>query len=107
MANRVLGIEYAGDRIKIVEVGFGRKLRVFNFAVIDNRNIDPDRRTEQLNHTLQVRGFEAKDAVIAASGGNSEHRLLILPPLSSREMHFVIQREARKLAPAGMAEMLW
>ncbi len=107
MANKVIGIEYAGDRVKIVEVGFGRKLKVFNFAVIDNRNVDPERRTEQLNHTLQVRGFEAKDAVIATAGGNVEHRLLTLPPLSAREMHFVMQRESKKLAPTGMAEMLW
>src|SRR4029077_6501623 len=107
MANRVLGIEYAGDRIKIVEVSFGRKLKVFNFALVDNRNVDPARRTEQLNHTLQTRGFEAKDAIIATSGGNTEHRLLTLPPLSSREMHFVMQRESKKLAPTGMAEMLW
>src|SRR5712692_2731388 len=107
MANRVLGIEFARDRIKIVEVGFSRKLKVFNFAEIDNRNVDPARRTEQLNHALQVRGFEAKDAIIATSGGNSEHRLLTLPPLSTREMHFVMQREAKKLAPTGMAEMLW
>src|SRR5438309_5359324 len=60
-------------RIKIVEVGFGRRLKVFNFAVIDNRNVDPGRHSEQLNHTLQVRGFEAKDAIIAAGGGNAEH----------------------------------
>src|SRR5438876_11492711 len=107
MANRILGIEYGADRIKVVEVTFGRKLKVFNFAVIDNRNVDPARRTEQLNHTLQVRGFEAKEAIIATSGGNSEHRLLTLPPLSTREMHFVMQRESKKLAPTGMAEMLW
>lgn len=107
MANRVLGIEYADDRIKIVEVSFGRRLKIFNFAIIDNRNVDPERRTEQLNHTLHVRGFEAKDAVIATSGGNVEHRLLTLPPLSAREMHFVMQRESKKLAPTGMAEMLW
>jgi Tfp pilus assembly PilM family ATPase/Tfp pilus assembly protein PilN len=107
MANRILGIEYADDRIKIVEVGFGRRLKVFNFAIIDNRSVDPARRAEQLNHTLQVRGFEAKDAVIATSGGNVEHRLLTLPPLSTREMHFVMQRESKKLAPTGMAEMLW
>lgn len=107
MANRILGIEYGADRIKVVEVTFGRKLKVFNFAVIDNRNVDPARRTEQLNHTLQVRGFEAKDAIIATSVGNSEHRLLTLPPLSTREMHFVMQRESKKLAPAGMAEMVW
>lgn len=107
MANRVLGIEYTDDRIKIVEVSFGRRLKIFNFAVIDNRNVEPERRTEQLNHTLQVRGFEAKDAIVATSGGNVEHRLLTLPPLSPREMHFVMQRESKKLAPTGMAEMLW
>src|SRR5438128_11743741 len=107
MANRILGIEYGADRIKVVEVSFGRKLKVFNFAVIDNRNVEPARRTEQLNHTLQVRGFEARDAVITASGGNVEHRLLTLPPLSTREMHFVMQRESKKLAPAGIAEMIW
>src|SRR6185295_602901 len=107
MANRVLGIEYTEDRIKIVEVSFARKLKVFNFAVIDNRSVDPARRTEQLNHTLQTRGFEAKDVVIATSGGNTEHRLLTLPPLSTREMHFVMQRESKKLAPTGMSEMLW
>lgn len=107
MANRVLGIEYAGDVLKIVEVSFGRKLKVFNFAVVDERNVDPGRRTEQLNHTLNTRGFEAKDAIIATSGGNTEHRLLTLPPLSTREMHFVLQRESKKLAPTGMSEMLW
>src|SRR3989304_6851177 len=107
MANKVIGIEYAGDRVKIVEVSFGRKLKIFNFAVIDNRNVDPERRTEQLNHTLQVRGFEGKDTVIATAGGNVEHRLLTLPPFSAREMHCVMQRESKKLAPTGMAEMLW
>ena len=107
MANRVLGIEYADDRIKIVEVSFGRKLKIHNFAIVDNRSVDPARRTEQLNHTLQTRGFEAKDAIIATSGGNTEHRLLTLPPLSTREMHFVMQRESKKLAPTGMSEVLW
>jgi Tfp pilus assembly protein PilN len=107
MANRILGIEYASDRIKIVEVGFARKLKVFNFAEVDTRNVAPERRTEQLNHTLQVRGFLAKEAIIATGGGNTEHRLLTLPPLSAREMHFVMQREAKKLGPAGVAEMLW
>src|SRR5581483_6507250 len=105
--NRVLGIEYAGDRLKIVEVSFGRKLKIFNFAVIDERNVDPARRSEQLNHTLQVRGFEAKEAIITTSGGTTEHRLLTLPPLSTREMHFVMQRESKKLAPTSMNEMLW
>jgi len=107
MANRVLGIEFTQDLIKIVEVSFARKLKVFNFAVIQNANVQPARRTEQLNHTLQVRGFEARDAVIATSGGHVEHRLLTLPPLSRREMHFVMQRESKKLAPSGMTEMLW
>jgi Tfp pilus assembly PilM family ATPase len=107
MANRVLGIEYAGEQIKIVEVGFGRRLKIFNFAVVDNRKVDPARRTEQLNHALQVRGFEARDAIVATAGGTTEHRLLTLPPLSTREMLFVMQREAKKLAPTGMAELLW
>jgi Tfp pilus assembly PilM family ATPase len=82
-------------------------VKVFNFAIVDNRNVEPARRTEQLNHTLQVRGFEAKDAIIATSGGNTEHRLLTLPPLSAREMHFVMARESKKLAPTGLSEMLW
>ncbi len=107
MSNRVLGIEYADDRIKVVEVSFGRRLKIYNFAVIDNRNVDPARRAQQFSHTLQVRGFEAKDAVIAASGGHIEHRLLTLPPLSARELHFVMQREARKIAPTGGNEALW
>lgn len=107
MANRVIGIEYADDRIKIVEVSFARRLKVFNFAVVDNRNVDPLRRAEQLNHTLQIRGFEARDAVMATSGVNVEHRLLTLPPLSGREMHFVMQRESKKIAPSGMNETLW
>jgi len=107
MANRVLGIELTQDQIKIIEVSFGRKLKVFNFAVINNSNVQPERRTEQLNHTLQVRGFEARDAIVATTGGHVEHRLLTLPPLSTREMHFVMQRESKKLAPTGMTEMLW
>ena len=34
MANRILGIEYGADRIKVVEVTFGRKLKVFHFATL-------------------------------------------------------------------------
>ena len=73
MANRILGIEFSPESIKLVEVGFGRRLKVFNFAIVDNRAIDPDRRVDQLNHTLQVRGFEAKDAVVAVNAVQVEH----------------------------------
>ena len=41
MANRVLGIEFSPESIKLVEVGYGRRLKVYNFAIIDNRAIDP------------------------------------------------------------------
>ena len=104
MANRVLGIEFSPESIKLVEVSYGRRLKVYNFAIIDNRAIDPERRLDQLNHTLQVRGFEAKEAVVAATGAQVEHRLLTLPPLSGRELRFVMQREAKKSAPAGVTE---
>ena len=104
MANRVLGIEFSPESIKLVEVGYGRRLKVYNFAIIDNRAIDPGRRLDQLNHTLQVRGFEAKEAVVASNGVQVEHRLLTLPPLSGRELRFVMQREAKKSAPAGVTE---
>ena len=107
MANRVLGIEFSAESIKIVEVGFGRRLKVFNFAILDNRAIDPARRIDQLNHALQVRGFEASEAVVATSGVQVEHKLLTLPPLSGRELRFVMQREAKKSAPAGATETFW
>ena len=107
MAGRILGVEFSEESIKLVEVGYGRRLKVFNFAVIDNRAIDPDRRLDQFNHTLQVRGFEAKDVVVATNGVQVEHRLLTLPPLSGRELRFVMQREAKKSAPAGVTESYW
>ena len=107
MANRILGIEFSPESIKLVEVGYGRRLKVYNFAIVDNRAIDPERRLDQLNHTLQVRGFEAKEAVVAANGVQVEHRLLTLPPLSGRELRFVMQREAKKSAPAGVTETFW
>ena len=107
MANRTLGVEFSPESIKLVEVSFGRRLKVHNFAIVDNRAIDPDRRFEQLNHALQVRGFEAKEAVVAVTGVQVEHRLLTLPPLSGRELRFVMQREAKKSAPAGVNETFW
>ena len=107
MANRVLGIEFSPESIKLVEVGFGRRLKVFNFAIVDNRAIDPNRRVDQLNHTLQVRGFEAKDAVVAVNAIQVEHKLLTLPPLSGRELRFVMQREAKKSSPAGATDTYW
>ena len=107
MSNCVLGIEFSPDSIKLVEVGYGRRLKVFNFAIVDNRAIDPDRRVDQLNHTLQVRGFEAKDAVVAVNAIQVEHKLLTLPPLSGRELRFVMQREAKKSAPAGATDTYW
>jgi Tfp pilus assembly PilM family ATPase len=107
MANRVIGIEFAPDSLKLIEVTYGRRLKVHNFAIVDNRAIDPARRVEQLNHTLQVRGFEAKDAMVAVNGIQVEHRLLTLPPLSGRELKFVMQREAKKSAPAGVTDTNW
>lgn len=107
MSNRTLGIEYTNDAIKIVEASFARKLKVSNFAIVDLRKTEPERHAEQLNHTLQVRGFDARDAIIAVSGGNAEHRLLTLPLLTARELQFVMQRESKKLAAAGTDQMVW
>ena len=107
MSNRVLGIEFSPESLKLVEVTYGRRLKVHNFAIVDNRAIDPERRVDQLNHALQVRGFEAKDAMVAVNGIQVEHRLLTLPPLSGRELKFVMQREARKSAPAGVTDTYW
>ncbi len=107
MSNRALGIEYTKDWIKIVEAASGRKLKVSNFAIVDLRKTEPERHAEQLNHTLQVRGFDARDAIVAVTGGNAEHRLLTLPPLTGRELHFVMERESKKLASGGAAQMLW
>ena len=106
-AGRVLGVEFSPESIKLVEVGYGRRLKVFNFAIVDNRAIDPERRLDQFNHTLQVRGFGAKDVVVATNAVQVEHRLLTLPPLSGRELRFVMQREAKKSAPDGVTETYW
>ncbi len=107
MANRILGVEFSPESIKLVEVSFARRLKVHNFAIVDNRSIDPERRFDQLNHALQVRGFEAKEAVVAVTGVQVEHRLLTLPPLSGRELRFVMQREAKKSVPAGVTDTFW
>jgi Tfp pilus assembly PilM family ATPase/Tfp pilus assembly protein PilN len=105
MAAPILGIEYSKDSIRIVEVSYARRMKVLNFAVIESGAIPAERRREQLIHTLQTRGFEARQAIIAFSGPNIEHKLLQLPPLSSREMEFVMAREARKVTASK--NMLW
>src|SRR3954466_10884359 len=105
MANSILGIEFSKDGIKVVEVTYARRMKVLNFAVIESGAIPNERRKEQLLHTLQTRGFEAKQAIVAFSGPNVEHKLLQLPPLSGREMEFVMAREARKAMASK--NMLW
>jgi Tfp pilus assembly PilM family ATPase len=105
MANRILGIEFSKDRTHIVEVGPGRRIKIFNFAIVDGASVEPERRIEQLQHTLRIRGFEAKDVILAVSGAGIEHRLLTLPPLSDRELQFVMQREAKKVAVSP--DSLW
>lgn len=105
MATPILGIEYSKDSIKIVEVVYARRLKILNFAVIENGAIPQDRRREQLLHALQTRGFEAKTAIVAFNGPNIEHKLLQLPPLSGREMEFVMAREARKVTTSK--NMVW
>src|SRR5262245_38473653 len=105
MAASILGIEYSKDTINIVEVSYARRLKILNFAVIESGAIPPERRREQLLHTLNTRGFEARQAVVAFSGPGVEHRLLQLPPLSPREMEFVMAREARKASSAK--NMAW
>jgi Tfp pilus assembly PilM family ATPase/Tfp pilus assembly protein PilN len=105
MSNPIIGIEYSREAIKIVEVVYGRRLKILNFAVVENAAVPAERRAEQLQHMLRTRGFEAKQAVVAFSGPGVEHRLLTLPPLSGREMQFVMAREARKLTGSG--ESLW
>ena len=105
MSNPIIGIEYSREAIKIVEVVYARRLKILNFAVIENAAVPHERRAEQLQHMLKTRGFEAKQAIVAFSGPGIEHRLLTLPPLSAREMQFVMAREARKLT--GSADTLW
>jgi Tfp pilus assembly PilM family ATPase len=105
MAAPILGIEYSKDNIRIVEVSYARRMKVLNFAVIENSAIPHERRREHLLHTLQTRGFEARQAIVAFSGPNIEHKLLQLPPLSGREMEFVMAREARKVTASK--NMLW
>jgi hypothetical protein len=48
MANRILGIEFSKDRTHIVEVGPGRRIKIFNFAIVDGASVEPERRIEQL-----------------------------------------------------------
>jgi Tfp pilus assembly PilM family ATPase len=105
MANSILGIEYSKDGIKVVEVTYARRMKVLNFALIESGAVAQERKQEQLLHTLQTRGFEAKQAIVAYSGPNVEHKLLQLPPLSGREMEFVMAREARKAMASK--NMLW
>ena len=105
MANPIIGIEYTKEAIRIVEVDYARRLKILNFAIIENASVPADRRAEQLQHMLKTRGFEAKQAVVAFNGAGIEHRMLTLPPLSGREMQFVMAREARKLT--GSADSLW
>lgn len=105
MANSILGIEYSKDAIKVVEVSYARRMKVLNFALIESGAIPQERRQEQLLHTLQTRGFEARQAIVAFSGPNIEHKLLQLPPLSGREMEFVMAREARKAMASK--NMVW
>jgi Tfp pilus assembly PilM family ATPase len=104
MTNRILGIEISAQTTKIIEVSPARRVKLFNFAVIENASVDPARRVEQIQHTLRSRGFESRNAFVAISGAGTEHRLLTLPVLSDREMHFVMTREAKKL---GGAESVW
>jgi Tfp pilus assembly PilM family ATPase len=105
MASPILGIEYSKDSIKVVEVLYGRRLKILNFAVIESGAVPVERRREQLLHVLQTRGFEARQAIVAFNGPSVEHKLLQLPPLSSREMEFVMAREARKVTASK--NMLW
>src|SRR5437867_12677269 len=105
MPTSILGIEYSQDSIKIVEVASARRLKILNFAMIESGAVAQDRRAEQLQHMLKTRGFESKQAIVAFNGPGIEHRLLTLPPLSWREMQFVMAREARKLT--GLKDMLW
>jgi Tfp pilus assembly PilM family ATPase len=104
MANRILGIEISQHSTRIIEVSFARRIKLLNFAVIENGAAEPARRVEQIQHTLRSRGFEARRAVVAIEAPGIEHRMLTLPVLSEREMHFVMAREARKL---GGAESIW
>ena len=105
MATPILGIEYSKDSIKVVEVLYSRRLKILNFAVIETGAVPHERRREQLLHVLQTRGFQARQAIVAFNGPNVEHKLLQLPPLSGREMEFVMAREARKVT--ATKNMLW
>jgi Tfp pilus assembly PilM family ATPase len=105
MPSPILGIEYSKDSIKIVEVLYARRMKILNFAVIEHGTIPVERQRDHLMHALQTRGFEAKQAIVAFNGPGIDHKFLQLPPLSGREMEFVMAREARKVMPSK--SMVW
>lgn len=95
----ITGIEVTSSQIRLLEADTSKQpARILNFALIDLLSPHEGNITEQIKGILDQGRFEGKIANIAISHPSLIHRVITLPPMPSKEMDMVIEREVKSYA---------
>ncbi|MBI3325937.1 MAG: hypothetical protein HYZ81_04440 [Nitrospinae bacterium] len=92
-----LGIEKSSSKVHMVEIeSIGGGFKVLQYAVIEYLPDGERWAVAQVKEALAKKRFRAKIARAALSGPTLHHRIIPLPPMTTREMDVVVQREVRR-----------
>ena len=101
----VIGIQIAGDMLRILEVDKGTNPpKVVNFSAIDPLMENVSEAADQILGLMEEKGIVGSNVHAAVYEPGAELRQVILPILGKNEMQAVVRRELKKIVPEATAK---
>ena len=101
----VIGIQIAGDMLRILEVDKGTNPpKVVNFSAIDPLMENVSEAADQILGLMEEKGIVGSNVHAAVYEPGAELRQVILPILGKNEMQAVVRRELKKIIPEATAK---
>jgi len=98
----ILGIELRSDQLRIIQGALSEGLlKVHDFASEELVVSTPESAAQQLEALVARKKWRSSSATLALSGPEVVHQILDFPPMPTKELELVVQREMRM---SGAAE---
>jgi Tfp pilus assembly PilM family ATPase len=101
----VIGIQIAGDMLRILEVDKGvDPPRIVNFSASDPLMENVSEAADQILGLMEEKGITGRNVHATVYEHGTELRLVSLPILGKNEMQAVVRRELKKIVPEASAK---
>ena len=101
----VIGIQIAGDMLRILEVDKGvDPPRIVNFSAIDPLMENASEAADQILGLMEEKGLTGRNVHATVYEHGTELRQVSLPILGKNEMQAVVRRELKKIVPEATAK---